>query len=67
MTGKGRRGVAFRRDYGIQSLHITSQFHVTQGAYGMDSTKCTLYSSGLKGAEETFGEAAEKRNINEVI
>jgi hypothetical protein len=33
----------------------------------MDSTKCTLYSSGLKGAEETFGEAAEKRNINEVV
>jgi len=33
----------------------------------MDNTKCTLYSSGLKGAEETFGEAAEKRSINEII
>jgi hypothetical protein len=33
----------------------------------MDHTRCTLYSSGLKGAEETFGEAAEKRNINEVV
>ena len=33
----------------------------------MDHTRCTLYSSGLKGAEETFGEAAEKRNINEIV
>ena len=33
----------------------------------MDHTRCTLYSSGLKGAEETFGEAAEKRNIKEVV
>ena len=27
---------------------------------------CTLYSGGLKGAETTFGEAAEKWSINEV-
>lgn len=33
----------------------------------MIKEKCTLYSSGLKGAEATFGEAAEKRGINEVI
>jgi len=33
----------------------------------MDHSKCTLFSSGLKGAEEAFGEAAEKRNIREVI
>ena len=33
----------------------------------MDHTKCTLYSGGLKGAEATFGEAAEKMNIKEVI
>ena len=28
---------------------------------------CTLYSSGLKGAETAFGEAAEKRNIKEIV
>jgi len=33
----------------------------------MDKSKCTLYSGGLKGAESAFGEAAEKRNIKEVI
>ncbi len=33
----------------------------------MDLSKCTLYSSGLKGAEETFGEAAERMGINEVV
>jgi len=33
----------------------------------MIKDKCTLYSSGLKGAEETFGEAAEKHGVNEVI
>ena len=33
----------------------------------MDHKKCTLYSGGLKGAEATFGEAAEKMNIKEVI
>lgn len=33
----------------------------------MDTSNCTLYSGGLKGAESAFGEAAEKRNINEVI
>ena len=33
----------------------------------MDLKKYTLYSSGLKGAEETFGEAAERAGINEVI
>ncbi len=33
----------------------------------MDQTQSTLYSGGLKGAEATFGEAAEKRNIKEVI
>ncbi len=33
----------------------------------MDHSKCTLYSGGLKGAEATFGEAAENRNIKEII
>ena len=33
----------------------------------MDLKIYTLYSSGLKGAEETFGEAAERAGINEVI
>lgn len=33
----------------------------------MIKEKCTLYSSGLKGAEETFGEAAEKYGVKEVI
>ena len=33
----------------------------------MNKRNCTLYSSGLKGAEATFGETAEKMGINEVI
>ena len=33
----------------------------------MDQNKCTLYSGGLKGAEATFGEAAEKHGIKEII
>ena len=33
----------------------------------MEKSSCTLYSSGLKGAEATFGEEAEKHGINEVI
>ena len=33
----------------------------------MERANCTLYSSGLKGAEATFGEEAEKNGINEVI
>ena len=33
----------------------------------MDLSKYTLYSSGLKGAEATFGEAAEKMGIKEVV
>lgn len=33
----------------------------------MDATQCTLYSGGLKGAEVTFGEAAEKSNVKEII
>ncbi|WP_136796913.1 MULTISPECIES: hypothetical protein [Desulfosediminicola] len=33
----------------------------------MIKDKCTLYSSGLKGAEETFGETAEQYGVNEVI
>jgi len=33
----------------------------------MDPKNCTLYSGGLKGAETTFGEAAEKFGVNEVI
>jgi len=33
----------------------------------MDQKKCTLYSGGLKGAEATFGESAEKHGIKEII
>ncbi len=33
----------------------------------MDQTKFTLFSGGLKGAEATFGEVAEKHNVSEVI
>lgn len=33
----------------------------------MEATSCTLYSSGLKGAESAFGEAAENLNIKEMI
>lgn len=33
----------------------------------MDQDKCTLFSSGLKGAEATFGETAEKWNLKEVV
>jgi hypothetical protein len=33
----------------------------------MDFSNYTLYSSGLKGAEATFGEEAEKAGINEII
>ncbi|MGL1930662.1 MAG: hypothetical protein OCC45_02750 [Desulfotalea sp.] len=33
----------------------------------MDQANCKLFSSGLKGAESTFGETAENWNINEVI
>lgn len=33
----------------------------------MDQKKCTLYSGGLKGAEATFGEAAEQHGIKEII
>lgn len=33
----------------------------------MDPKICTLYSSGLKGAETAFGEAAEKYEVSEVI
>ncbi len=33
----------------------------------MDKSLCTLYSSGLKGAESAFGEAAEQLGINEII
>ena len=33
----------------------------------MDHKTCTLYSGGLKGAEATFGEAAEKLGVKEVI
>ena len=33
----------------------------------MDKQNCTLYSSGLKGAEATFGEEAEKIGVKEVI
>jgi hypothetical protein len=33
----------------------------------MDVTSCTLYSSGLKGAEAAFGEMAESMNIKEVV
>lgn len=33
----------------------------------MDQANCTLFSSGLKGAEATFGEAAEQAGVKEVI
>lgn len=33
----------------------------------MDKANCTLYSSGLKGAEAAFGEAAEQNGIKEVV
>jgi hypothetical protein len=33
----------------------------------MEKSNCTLYSSGLKGAEATFGEEAEKHGVSEVI
>lgn len=33
----------------------------------MDPKNCTLYSSGLKGAETAFGEAAEKFEVAEVV
>ncbi len=33
----------------------------------MEKSKCTLYSSGLKGAEATFGELAEQTGIKEVV
>ncbi len=33
----------------------------------MENSKYTLYSSGLKGAEATFGELAEETGINEII
>ncbi|WP_457575987.1 hypothetical protein, partial [Desulfomarina sp.] len=33
----------------------------------MDKQNCTLYSSGLKGAEATFGEEAEKIGIKEIV
>ena len=33
----------------------------------MEKSSCTLYSSGLKGAEATFGEEAEKHGLNEVV
>lgn len=33
----------------------------------MDKSLCTLYSSGLKGAEATFGEIAEQMGINEIV
>lgn len=33
----------------------------------MDLSNFTLYSSGLKGAEASFGEIAEKRGIKEVV
>ncbi|BHH82134.1 hypothetical protein [Desulforhopalus sp. 52FAK] len=33
----------------------------------MDLSKYTLYSSGLKGAESTFGDEAEKAGIREVV
>ncbi|MDR0476966.1 MAG: hypothetical protein LBH14_03375 [Desulfobulbaceae bacterium] len=33
----------------------------------MNPANCTFYSSGLKGAETAFGEAAEKAGVNEVI
>jgi hypothetical protein len=33
----------------------------------MDANQCTLYSGGLKGAEATFGEAAEQKHVKEII
>ena len=33
----------------------------------MDKQNCTLYSSGLKGAEATFGEEAEKIGVKEIV
>lgn len=33
----------------------------------MDQSKCTLFSSGLKGAEATFGELAEKWKVKDVV
>ncbi len=36
-------------------------------SYFMEKSNCTLYSSGLKGAEATFGEEAEKYGVNEVV
>ncbi|NOQ45682.1 MAG: hypothetical protein GQ559_03270 [Desulfobulbaceae bacterium] len=33
----------------------------------MNTNECTLYHGGLKGAETTFGENAEKHGVNEVI
>ncbi|PID44489.1 MAG: hypothetical protein CR981_01295 [Proteobacteria bacterium] len=33
----------------------------------MEAKNCTLYSSGLKGAETAFGEAAEKYGVSEVV
>jgi hypothetical protein len=33
----------------------------------MDQKTCTLFSGGLKGAEATFGEAAEKYGLKEII
>ncbi|MBW2682693.1 MAG: hypothetical protein JRC69_03925 [Deltaproteobacteria bacterium] len=33
----------------------------------MEKSNCTLYSSGLKGAEATFGEEAEKYGVKEVV
>ena len=32
----------------------------------MDSKQCSMYSGGLKGAEATFGEYAEKFGVNEI-
>ena len=32
----------------------------------MDKKEYSVYSGGLKGAEETFGECAEKYGINEI-
>jgi len=33
----------------------------------MEKSNCTLFSSGLKGAEATFGEEAEKHGIKDVV
>ncbi|SDU37034.1 hypothetical protein [Desulfobacula phenolica] len=32
----------------------------------MNNNECSIYSGGLKGAEETFGRCAEKYGINEI-